>query len=451
VRAYRTGAAAGRRGRARDGGIGCEGLPAGRPLCARSIGPVPSRRPKPRPDARPADLPPADATLHCRHFGVCGGCSLLDQPIAWQIHDKVAACEKLLAPWLGGTRIAMAVPTGAPRHFRTRLLYPVRGDRDGRPIVGIYAFRSHELVRIEECRTQDLWLTAFGRTIETVLRDLRLRPYYQDSGRGVVKAIQARLASGTGQVVASIVTRPGPFAEGREFAQRVMAAAKTVTAGHKRRELVGVVHSISERDDEFLLGDRHVPLAGTPHVEDRRDGLTFRIGAGSFYQIHADAHELLYDAVLQLAGPVRGLTVVDGYGGIGAFGLRFAKAGAKSVLVVEESADACRDATHNAKANDLPAIAVQHAAFAGAKLPATPDLMVVDPPRTGLRPAGVAKVLQSRPRRLLHIACAAEALASDLKGLVAGGYRVTAMRLCDLFPHTEHVELVALLERAAAT
>jgi len=102
--------------------------------------------------------PPVDEPLHCRHFGECGGCSLLDQPIGWQLHDKVAAAERALAPFLGGSKIAFDEPTWTPRHFRTRLLYPVRADRDGAPIVGIYAFRSHHLVRIAECRTQDQWV-----------------------------------------------------------------------------------------------------------------------------------------------------------------------------------------------------------------------------------------------------------------------------------------------------
>jgi 23S rRNA (uracil1939-C5)-methyltransferase len=396
----------------------------------------------------PPAKPRIDETLHCRHFGTCGGCSLLDQPIAWQLHDKVEACERLLAPFLGGKKIEFAEPTWTPRHFRTRLLYPVRSDRDGLPILGIYAFRSHDLVRIEECRTQDTWLTAFGRAAEGVLRELRLRPFYADSGQGTVKALWARLASGTGQVLAGIVTRPGKFTQGPALAAALQAAAAKVVAGHERRELVGVVHSISERDDEFLLGDRHVPLLGKDHVVDRRDGLTWKISAGSFWQIHADAHELLYRAALTMCGDVRGKNVVDGYGGVGAFGLRFAKAGAASVTIVEDNAAACRDAEHNVAANGLKNVTVVRAPFPGAKLPDQADLLVVDPPRTGLQAKGVARVLKARPRRVLHVACAADALASDLAQLTAGGYRVAAVRMCDLFPHTEHVELLALLERA---
>ncbi len=400
-----------------------------------------------RRQTQPPNKPPIDETLHCRHFGTCGGCSLLDQPIQWQLHDKVEACERLLAPYLDGKRIECPEPTWTPRHFRTRLLYPVRGDREGLPILGIYAFRSHELVRIEECRTQDTWLTAFGRAAEGVLRDLRLQPFHPDSGRGFVKALWARLASGTGQVMAGIVTRPGAFPQAQDLATALMQAATKVPPARKQRQLVGVVHSISDRDDEFLLADRHMPLRGTDHIVDRRDDLTFRISAGSFYQVHAEANELLYRPALAMAGDVRGKHVIDGYGGVGAFGLRFAKAGAAKVTILEDNAAACRDAEHNAATNEFGNVIVVRSTFEGATLPQHAELLVVDPPRSGLQSKAVARVFAARPHRILYVSCAPDSLARDLAELRPHGYQVTAVRLCDMFPHTEHTEIIATLER----
>jgi 23S rRNA (uracil1939-C5)-methyltransferase len=403
------------------------------------VSPPRHRRPPPDPDATP----------RCRHFGTCGGCTLLDQPIAWQLHDKVAACERLLAPFLGEQRLAFTTPERSPRHYRTRLLYPVRADRSGLPIVGIYEQRSHHVVRIEECQTQDVWLTDFGRALEGVLRELRLEPFVPARDRGQVKAIWARLASGSGEVCAGIVTRPGAFPQGQAFAEAALRTAREVPPGRQGRHLVGVVHSISERDDEFLLGDRHMPLRGRDHVIDQRDGLTFRVSAGSFYQVHAGAGGLLYGPALAMAGDVRGKQVVDGYGGVGAFGLRLAKAGAAAVTIVEDNAAACRDAEHNIKANALTNVSVLAQPFAQARFAERPDLLVVDPPRSGLGEKGVIRALAARPRRILYVACAADSLARDLGVLTASGYRLTAARLCDLFPHTEHVELVACLDAAA--
>ncbi len=404
-----------------------------------------SRQPGPR-----RAPPRADATLHCPHFGTCGGCSLLDQPIGWQLHDKLEACERLLAPFLGDVRIGVTVPDRTPRHFRTRLLYPVRADRGGLPIVGIYEFQSHHVVRIEQCQTQDPWLTELGRAMERIVRELRLEPYVPSRRRGNVKAVWARLAAGTGEVVAGIVTRPGAFPQGQAFATALLHQALDLPRGRHDRELVGVVHGVSDRDDEFLLPDRHVPLRGRDHVVDRRDGLSFKISAGSFYQVHGGASALLYVPALAMCGDVRGRRVVDGYGGVGGFGLRLARAGAAEVTIVEENASACRDAVHNARANGLANVTVIETPFATARFAAEPDVLLVDPPRAGLGESGVLRVLAARPRRLVHVACAVESLARDLATLCASGYRVTAVQLCDLFPHTEHVELIACLEPAAS-
>jgi 23S rRNA (uracil1939-C5)-methyltransferase len=382
------------------------------------------------------------------HFGVCGGCSLLEQPVAWQLHDKVAKCEELMAPLLDGQRIAFELPDRPQRYFRSRLLYPVKQDVDRQALLGIYEYRSHHVVEIEECQTQDLWLTELGKTVQGILREMRIEGFHPNRRRGIAKAFWARLASGTGEVLAGLVTRPGEFAEGQEFATKLIEQAKRIPNPGRPRELIGVMHSISDREDDFMLGDRHVPLRGRDHVVDRRDGLSFRISAGSFYQIHSGAGALLYRPAIAMCGDVTGKTVVDGYGGVGAFGLRLAKAGAKEVLVVEDNLAACRDAEHNATENNLPQLSVQRASFTKAKLPGNVDLMIVDPPRSGLQRIGVDKVLAASPKTLVYVACAAEPMALDLKTLTANGYQLTAMRLCDLFPHTEHVELVARLDRA---
>jgi 23S rRNA (uracil1939-C5)-methyltransferase len=381
------------------------------------------------------------------HFGTCGGCSLLEQPIAWQLHDKVSRTEALMAPVLNGMRIAYDLPERPQRYFRSRLLYPVKQDADRKAVLGIFEYRSHHVVEIEECQTQDLWLTNLGREVQGILRELRIEGFHMHRRRGIAKAFWARLASGTGEVLAGLVTRPGEFAEGQEFAAALAERAKAIPNPGRPRELVGVMHSISDRTYDFMLGDRHLPLRGRDHVVDRRDGLTFRVSAGSFYQIHSGAGALLYRPAMAMCGDVTGKTVIDGYGGVGAFGLRLAKAGAKEVLVVEDNASSCRDAEHNATENNLPQVKVLRESFTKAKLPTNVDLMIADPPRSGLQRFGVDKVLAARPKRLVYVACSPEPMALDLKTLTANGYELTGMRLCDLFPHTDHVELVASLER----
>jgi len=402
--------------------------------------------PRPSPKTRvPTRFPePAPA---CRHFGTCGACDRLDQPIAEQLREKTAAVEHLLHPFLGGLRVEYEVPQSTPMHARARLLYAARPDRNGRLTLGHFAFHTHDVVRIAECRTQDEGLTALGVATEKILREMRIEAYDPNSGKGSVRAFQARLSPGTGELLMTVVTSSGLFPARPEIAERLLRAANDLPPhGRPHMHAVGVVRSISERDDEFLLGDRYVALKGRDHQFDRAGGLTFRVSAGSFYQIHREADAQLYRPALRLAGAVRGLRVVDGYGGVGTFGLRCAKASAANVEIVEDNPTACRDAEHNAARNELAQVLVVRAKFTAAEFAPGPDLLLVDPPRSGLGAEGVRRVLAARPKRVLHVACSAESLAADLEGLLAGGQRVKAMRLCDLFPHTGHVELVTLLE-----
>jgi 23S rRNA (uracil1939-C5)-methyltransferase len=118
------------------------------------------------------------------------------------------------------------------------------------------------------------------------------------------------------------------------------------------------------------------------------------------------------------------------------------------VTIIEENAVACRDAEHNAAVNELRDVTVVKLAFAVAVLPPEADLLVVDPPRSGLQQKACSRVLAGRPQRVLYVSCSAESLARDLEALQCA-YRLVAIRLCDLFPHTEHVELAVLLERVA--
>jgi len=384
-------------------------------------------------------------TLSCRHFGTCGGCSALNTPIAAQLAGKADRIRRRLDRHLGEVEIAVDVPAAPPRHYRTKLLYPVQPARAGRCELGIYRRGSHQLVRVRECAIQDPGLTALGSRAAAIFNDLGLRPYDERDGSGFVRALQLRLAPGSGELLIGVVTRPGVFDAGRALAEQLLEAAADLPNTGRRSRAVGVVRSIGDRSGNYLLGERQVPLLGRDYTVDRQDGLTWRISLASFYQVHRDASALLYLPALRMAGDVTGQRVVDGYGGIGTFGLRFAAAGAAQVVVVEDGADACRDAERNAKDNHCDNVVVQRSAFDVATFAAHPDLLVVDPPRAGLGRRGVARVLAAAPGRLLHVACNDAALARDLDGLAAGGYRVRQMRLCDLFPHTEHVEVVTLL------
>ncbi len=146
-----------------------------------------------------------------------------------------------------------------------------------------------------------------------------------------------------------------------------------------------------------------------------------------------------------MLGDVSGLTIVDGYGGVGTFALRLLRDGAKKVTLIESSVTACADARINMRKNQFENGEVVEQPFGSEAVPKC-DVLIVDPPRAGLQPIGAKAVLQCSAPRVMLVSCSLESLGRDLT-LLAPGYRVAAMRLCDLFPHTDHIEAVTMLER----
>lgn len=387
-----------------------------------------------------------DALLHCSHFGRCGGCTALDQPIADQLAQKQQRVREALAPFLDGQDVAMSLPPHTPRHDRTSILYPVQL-RERSAVLGIYRPGTHDVEEIRDCRIQHKALTQFGVRAGDVIRSMRLPVYVEATGRGFVRAVRARVMPGSNELLVGVVSRLREFSERPELGRRLAEAASGLRDDQGRPlSLQGVVLNVQEAAGNALLGPESIALSGKPWQTDTVGALRLRVSFGSFYQHNRHAEAILFRPALAMLGDVRGLRIVDGYGGIGAFGLRLLRDGAAHVTLVESAPSSCADARHNLQANGFVDRAeVREEPFGSAPLPAC-DLLVVDPPRAGLLEQGAAAVLAAAPQRVLLVSCSLEALARDLERL-HGAYRVAAVRLCDLFPHTEHVELVTLLER----
>jgi len=389
---------------------------------------------------------PLEATLSCRHFGTCGGCSALDVPIAQQLEAKLLRLRETVAPWLGDVELRCPQPPRLPRHDRTQVLYPVQPDAQRALTMGIYRRGTHVVEEITECRIQHRNLTALAAEALVRFRRMGLAAYDESNGRGLLRAFHARVAPGTNELLLGLVTTGVRFDSAQEAARMLHGLAEGLRDEQGRPlQLVGIVRNVNDERGNALLGTFTKALWGNPFLTDRAASLVFRVSFGSFYQHNRHADAILYRPALAMLGDVAGLEVVDGYGGVGTLGLRIAAAGAGSVTVVEDSAIACEDARVNIEDNDLVNVNVLEAPFATADF-ARPDVLLVDPPRAGLQQPGAERVLAAAAPRVLLASCALPSLARDLE-ILCRDYRVSAMQLCDLFPHTEHIEVLTLLER----
>jgi 23S rRNA (uracil-5-)-methyltransferase RumA len=384
---------------------------------------------------------------HCTHFGLCGGCSLLDQPIATQIDSKVARARELLAPYLGDIEPEITLPPRTPRHDRTSILYPIQPK--GRTVtLGIYQRGTHVVEEITDCRIQHKALTEFGVRATKIIVRAKITAYDETTGEGVLRAIRARIMPGSHELLIGLIATTSRFVGRDKLMKDLGEAARDLRDDQGRAvKLVGVVLNINETPGNVLLGERTITVQGDPWHHDRVGDLRIQVGFSSFYQLNRHADAVLFKPALKMLGDVKGKTIVDGYGGVGTFTLRMLREGAKHVSLVECSPPACADARANLNRNGFDNAEVLEHAFGTMPLPQC-DLMVVDPPRAGLQEIGVRAVIKSGVQRVMLVSCSQESLARDL-AMLTPTYRITALRLCDLFPHTEHIETVTILERNA--
>lgn len=391
--------------------------------------------------------------LNCPHFGVCGGCSALETPYHQQVESKRQRVRQLLEPVWGPLDLPMTgMPPKAPRHDRVRALQPVHPHPKGL-ITGLYERGSHRVVEIEACRLQAQALTTLGTGLLKLLRKHDVSPYREGKGRGLLRALGARFMPGTGELLVGLVMTSAKFPQQDAIVDGIRGLCDGLRdpSGNPLK-LVGIVGNRHDASGNSLLGPTTQALWGKPvqwdRVADRESGdLHFQAHFQSFYQSHRHAEALLFRPAMELLGDLSGAVCVDAYGGVGTFTFRMSRAGASEVTLIEANSTATDDAKAGAVRNLSRGVEVQTADMADAELPHRPDVLLLDPPRGGLDERARSRLVEVEPSRILYVSCNPVTLARDLEHLKAGGYGLQAAQLADLFPHTEHVEALTLLER----
>ncbi|WP_016910147.1 class I SAM-dependent RNA methyltransferase [Streptomyces xiaopingdaonensis] len=359
--------------------------------------------------------------------GRCGGCDFQHvKPGAQRRLKADVLAEQLqrlagLAPedvgWDGTVEPVPGdkLPPGQVPQWRTRMQYAV--DEEGK--VGLRKYRSHDVQRIDHCLIAAEGVSELG---------IERREWPG------MASVEATAATGSQDRQVVLTPRPG-----------------------QRLPLVELDRPVSVLRAEEQRGRRGAPprlhrVHGRDYVRERADDRTWRVGAGGFWQVHPAAAELLVDAVMRGLTPRKGETALDLYCGVGLFAGaladRVGETGA--VLGVESGKRAVEDARHNLA--DFPRVRVEQGRVEQT-LPRTgiteADLVVLDPPRSGAGRALVDHLASLAPRRLAYVACDPAALARDLAYFSDAGYRVRFLRAFDLFPMTQHMECVAVLEPVA--
>lgn len=370
----------------------------------------------------------------------CGGCQFLNVPYGRQLEEKQKQVKELLKDFC---KVYPIVGMENPFHYRNKV-HAVFGYRKGQAISGVYKEGTHMIVPVEQCMIEDEKADEIIGTIRGMLKSFKIRTYDEDTGYGFLRHVLVRKGVATGQIMVVIVTTSPIFPSRNNFI-RVLR--------EKHPEITTIVQNLNDKETSMVLGDKEKVLYGKGYIEDVLCGCTFRISSKSFYQVNPVQTEKLYAKALEVSGLSGKETVIDAYCGIGTIGI-IASRKAGQVMGVELNQDAVRDALANARRNKIDNIQF-YSKDAGkfmvemAKNGERADVVFMDPPRSGSTEEFITAAAGLRPKRVVYVSCNPETLARDLKVFERKGYRAEGAWPFDMFPHTGHIETVALLTRKA--
>ena len=377
----------------------------------------------------------------CAHYPVCGGCRFQDLAYEAQLDAKARQVEDALRR-IGGfsdLELEPALPAASIFHYRNKLEYSFTTLPEGTVGLGFHrAGRWDEVLDVERC-----WLTTgLGNEIREAAkgwaRALGLPAYDQERQEGYLRHLVVREGRNTGQALVVLVTAPGDLAGAEELVAALRAFPEV-------RSIHWAVND-SPAEVTNLPSDL---LWGEEAIEEELLGRRYRVRPNAFLQTNTEMCEKLYSLAAEYAGLTGNETVYDLYCGIGTIGLTLA-ADALTVWGIEHSEESIACAVENAQLNGIGNAAF----FAGdvardldelRDRAGRPDVVIVDPPRAGLVGKAVRRVGELLAPRLVYVSCNPTTLAGNARELVQEhGYRLERLRPVDMFPHTPHVESVAL-------
>lgn len=377
----------------------------------------------------------------CPVYNECGGCVFQHWDYTAELRYKEQRVREALRR-LGGfdPPPALAPIRSAPNPYgyRAKGSFPW-GGRIGCAFVGLYAPRSHRLVPVDACGIQDAKINAVLGPAQELANAMAWEPYQEASDSGLLRHLVIRYSRYEDRVVVMLVVRHSdPRLE--EWAGRLMERLPLIK---------GVAANLNDARTNRILGERTWTLAGDPTLAERIVDKEFQLTPDAFFQVNPVQVEVLYRHVLDAVGPGPYGLAMDLFSGVGTLAVLLSDRAAQ-VLAVEVSSAAVREGRRNARHNgarvEFVAGAVEQVVPRWLAGGAQPDVMVLDPPRSGVRAEVVEAIRRARPRRLVYVSCDPETLARDL-GALRDTFTLQTVTPVDMFPRTDHVEVVASLIR----
>ena len=391
----------------------------------------------PSPDRIPVDCPVA---------GPCGGCSLRHLDYAAELRAKQ---ESVLDAFrrIGGLEVPVLdiLPSPEVDRYRNKVQFPVGVDKNGVPCIGFYAGRTHRIVPCPDCKLQPGVLNEIGNALCAFFAQQGIRPYDEQSGKGLVRHIFLRRGAHSGQIMVCLVCTRAKLPHAEQLCTALREQFPAIST---------ILLNVNAKNTNVILGGENHILYGPGYIEDTLCGVPVRLGPLSFYQVNTLAAERLYGVAAQYAQLTPDDTLLDLYCGMGTIGLSMADQ-CRELIGVEIVPEAIESAKANAARMGETVAAKSRFFCADAGQAATqlaaeglhPDIVMLDPPRKGCDEATLSAVVRMAPRRVVYVSCNPATAARDAAWLEKNGYHAEKVQPVDLFPRTKHVECVIALSK----
>ena len=380
--------------------------------------------------------------VDCNTYKRCGGCNLRHVKYEETLKMKQNAVQSLVNKTLKNKlQVRETVGMENPLHYRNKAQYPIGINKQGEPVIGVFANRTHEVIPIDNCLIQNKKSEEIAKFIIEFIKEKNISIYDEKTGKGLVRHIVTKVGIKTGEIMCVIVINGHKIPNENELVENL----KT-----RYPEIKAIVKNINMKNTNVILGQENINLYGNGYIEDILGEYKFKISPLSFYQVNPVQAEKLYNLGVSMAEITKNDVVFDLYCGIGTISLFMSKF-AKKVYGIEIVEEAVKMAKENALNNnvsnteffagDVEIVLDDLINNKGLKA----DVVMFDPPRKGLDKKSIDNILNIRPKKIVYISCNPATLIRDLADF-ENEYDIKTIIPVDMFPFTSHIECCSVLQ-----
>lgn len=378
----------------------------------------------------------------CGTYKRCGGCNLRHIQYQKTLEIKQNAVQSLVNKTLKTKiKVEKVVEMKQPYYYRNKAQYPVGIDKNGKPIIGIFANRTHEIIEMQDCKIQNPESEKIAKYIFNLWNKEKLSIYQEKTRKGLLRHIVIKIGVKTKEIMCILVINGKEIPNEKEIIEKIIKQFPKIKT---------IIKNINTKNTNVILGQENINLYGNGYIEDILGEYKFKISPLSFYQVNPVQAEKLYNLGVSMAEITKNDVVFDLYCGIGTISLFMSKF-AKKVYGIEIVEEAVKMAKENAQNNnvsnteffagDVEIVLDDLINNKGLKA----DVVMFDPPRKGLDKKSIDNILNIRPKKIVYISCNPATLIRDLADF-ENEYDIKTIIPVDMFPFTSHVECVATLQ-----